>query len=394
MLRAYKYRLYPTKAQKILLNKHFGACRMVYNLGLEIKISAWQIARKNVSAYDLMRQLTEAKKDFEWLNEIDRRALDQSLLNLDDAFSKFFKGSGFPKFKTKRGEQAYTHFCGKNIRLFGGKMFISKFRDGIRIVETRTMCGVIKRYTVSKTTTGKYFISITTDDSNALPEKKPVGDSVGIDLGLNYFAIISNGIKIENPRHLRNSIRRINVLQRRLRNKKKGSNNKKKAYKRVAVLYERIANQRKDFLHKLSTQLINNHDTLCFENLNVSGMMKNRKLALPIADAGWGEFVRQCKYKGEWYGKNILQLPTFQPSTKICSSCEAINNTLTLSDREWTCANCGTLHDRDINAAINIKNYCIKNSGQVLPGEPVEMSALMGIGEAGSENYIHNTTLK
>lgn len=352
---------------------------MVYNLGLQIKIHAWQVARKNVSVYELSRQLTDAKKEFVWLNEIDRSAMERALFNLDIAFKKFFAGGGgYPKFKNKKGVQSYSNYHGQGVLINGSKIRIPKFSEGIRFVKTRDIGGIIKTFTISKTTTGKYFISVIAEDNIATPEKITGNNHIGIDLGLSHFAITSDGIKIENPRHLRNSIQRIKVLQRRLRNKKNGSNNKKKAYEHIAILHEKISNQRKDFLHKLSTQLVNNHDTLCFESLNVSGMLKNRKLSLSISDAGWGMFVGFCKYKSEWYGKNIVQMPAFQASTKICSVCASVNGTLNLSDRKWGCANCGAMHDRDVNAAINIRNYCMEKSGQVLSGEPVEMSTLVG----------------
>ena len=239
----------------------------------------------------------------------------------------------------------------------------------------------MKSVTIIKTTTGKYYASILVDTKEDLPSKKAVESrtSVGIDLGISNFIITSCGQKVDNPKYLRNSMGRLKVLQRRLRNKKKGSANKKKAYKKIALIHEKVANQRRDFLHKLSTQLIKNHDTLCMEDLNISGMVKNHSLALSISDAGWGMFVGFCKYKAEWNGKNILQIPTFEPSTKVCSCCGTINKTLTLANREWVCANCGTEHDRDINAAKVIKQYCLtKYSPDAIGGEPVELLTLVG----------------
>lgn len=193
-----------------------------------------------------------------------------------------------------------------------------------------------------------------------------------------HFIVTSDGLKVDNPRYLRNTLSRIKVLQRRLRNKQKGSNNKKKAYMRISVLHEKVTNQRKDFLHKLSTKLINSHDTLCLEMLQINNMVKNHNIALSINDAGWGMFVDFCKYKAEWYGKNLLQIPTFEPSTKLCNVCGATNHTLTLKDREWVCANCKTLHDRDVNAAKVIKNYCLKNSPKGIRSAPVELPTLVG----------------
>ncbi len=377
MLIGYKYRIYPTKQQTELINKHIGACRFVYNIALETKNYAYASHRKNLSCFDLMNQLPDLKKECEWLREIDSQALQQSVINLDKAFTQFFKGYGkFPNFKKKNASiQSFRNPSGFKIEIKNNKISFPKFREGIKFVQDRSFKGEIKSNTISRKSTGKYFVSLLVEDGKSLPKPVKEKSAIGIDLGLNHFIITSDGIKVDNPKYLKKSIDRLKVLQRRLRNKKKGSNNKKKAYRKVALIHERISNQRKDFLHKLSTQLINNHDTLCMEDLNISGMVKNHKLAQSISDAGWGEFVRQLKYKAEWNGKNILQIPTFEPSTKICSNCGATNHNLTLADRGWTCQ-CGATHDRDINAAINIKNYCIRNSGEGIPGEPVEMLAI------------------
>lgn len=380
MLSAYKYRIYPNKAQAELINKHIGACRFVYNLALETKNYAYASHKVNLSCFDLNNQLPELKKECEWLKEIDSQALQQSVVNLDKAFTQFFKGvTKFPNFKRKdRGSQSFRNPHGNKVKIENGKISIPKFKEGIKIIIDRTFKGEIKSNVISRTPTGKYFISILVDNKKPLPKKKPIkGEtSIGIDLGLNHFIVTSDGLKVGNPRYLRNTLDRIKVLQRRLRNKKKGSNNKKKAYIRIAVLYEKATNQRKDFLHKLSTELVNSHDTLCLETLQISNMVKNHKFALSINDAGWGMFVDFCKYKVKWNGKNLLQIPTFESSTKICSCCGATNHKLILTDREWLCANCKTLHDRDENAAKVIKNYCLKTEVGNLK-VPVEMLAIV-----------------
>lgn len=383
VLKSYKYRLYPNKEQSELINKHIGACRFVYNLALEVKNYAYMNQRKSISCFELMKDLPSLKKECEWLKEVDSQALQQSIINLDKAFTQFFKhGAKFPKFKKKStSTQSFRSPHPKGIRLENNKIFLPKFKTGIKIVRERDFAGEIRSATVSKTPTGKYFVSILVDNKKDLPNKKIVesSTSVGIDLGISSFIITSDGQKIDNPKYLRNSINRLKVLQRRLRNKKKGSANKKKAYKKIALIHEKVANQRKDFLHKLSTQLIKNHDTLCMEYLNISGMVKNHNLALSISDAGWGMFVEFCKYKAEWNGNNILHIPTFEPSTKVCSCCGSINKTLTLANREWICANCGIEHDRDINAAKVIKQYCLtKYSPDAIGGEPVELLTLVG----------------
>lgn len=248
--------------------------------------------------------------------------------------------------------------------------------------------GNIRSTTISRTPTGKYYVSILCETEEPIPNKKIINHTVGIDLGITHFAITSKGDKISNPRYLKNSTERLRALQQRVSKKKKGSNNRKKSNLKVALLHEKITNQRKDFLQKLSTQLIKSHDTLCIEDLNIKGMVKNHKLARSISDAGWGMFAEMLKYKSEWYGNNLLQIPRFEPSTKICSVCGTTKHDLTLKDREWECK-CGAKHDRDINAAINIKNYCLKNSGEGISVAPVELPTM--VGTVKQENNTINT---
>lgn len=384
MLKAYKYRIYPTEAQRVLINKHIGACRLVYNLALEVKNTAYKSQGLNLSAIDLINQLPELKAECLWLSEVHSQALQQSILNLGKAFTCFFKvQAGYPAYKSKfRGNQAFRSPHGRYIQIQSGKVFLPKFREGIKIVQdNRQIRGAIKSATLSRSKTGKYFISILVDTLVAAPVKVPVcaDTAIGIDLGIKSFIATSNGKFIDNPKHLIKSIERLKVLQRRLRNKKKGSKNREKATRRIAVIHEKVSNQRKDFLHKLSTDLVRNHSTICMEDLNVKGMLRNHKLAQAISDVGWGMFEQFVTYKCMWYGKNKLLIPTFEPSTKICSCCGAKNNLLTLADREWTCANCLTFHNRDENAAKVIKNYCLtKYSGMVSPEEPAELPTLAG----------------
>lgn len=364
MLRAYKYRLYPKVAQADLLNKHFGACRFIYNLALETKNYAYESHRKNISSFDLMNQLPELKKDCVWLKEVDSQALQQSIVNLDKAFTSFFKGkTRFPNFKKKTATQSFRSPNGSRIRIDDNKIYFAKFFDGIKFVQDRIFYGQIRQATVSKTATDKYFISILVETGKENPKSKTIQEktSIGIDLGLSHFAITSDGIKIDNPRHLRKSLSHLKFLQRQASKKKKGSTNRKRANLKVALCYERVTNKRKDFLHKLSSKLISDNQTICIEDLNIQGMKQNHKLALSISDASWSEFVRQLKYKAEWYGKNVLMIGRFEPSSKLCSVCGTKNETLTLADREWLCANCSTLHDRDLNAAKNIKSFALKN---------------------------------
>jgi putative transposase len=407
MFKSYKYRLYPTKQQSILLDKHFGCCRFVYNLALEVKQYAWQTQRKDVSCYDLLKQITDLKNDCEWLREVDSQALQQSVINMDNAYKNFFKKrSDFPKYKKRSSVQSFRNPHGCAVEIKDGKLYQPKFRDGVKIIIDREIEGEIRSTTISKTPTGKYFVSVLVDNKKEAPKPKEIKEETtigidlglnGIDLGLKDFCILSDGTKIKNPKHLKQHLSHLKFLQRQTSKKKKGSNNRKKANHKVALCHEKIANQRKDFLHKLSTQLIKNHDTLCFEDLNVQGMSASCKpkqdengkylpngqsaksgLNKSILDASWSMFLFFCEYKATWNGKNVLNVDRFYPSTKECNKCHCKNVTLTLEDRFWICANCITLHDRDINAAINIKNNSLKDCGGIHREKSVELPTIVG----------------
>jgi putative transposase len=353
---------------------------LVYNLALEAKKTAWQCAQKNISPFDLINQLPELKKSYPWMKEISSQSMHSAIRNMGMAYDKFFSGSGFPKFKKKSGRQSYpvpkplknpVDFANQTVSL--PKIF------NVKAVLSRKFKGEIRSMTVSRLPTGKYFVSILvrTEDAPPIPPKPK--SAIGIDLGINHFAVLSTGIKIENPRYLRRAIDRLKILQRRASKKKKGSKNKKKALLKVAKLHEYVVNQRNDFLHKVSSGLIrdNQTDTICLETLAVSNMIQNRKLSRAISDVGWSEFVRQLEYKGRWYGKNIVRVDRFYASSKTCSTCGHIMDTLPLSIREWTCE-CGVTNDRDVNAAINIRN-----SGLDKAGVPMERPAMKGSDEVG-----------
>lgn len=383
LLQVYKYRLMPNKAQVELINKHIGSCRFVYNLALEVKNYAYTTQRKNLSCFDLISQLPGLKEECDWLKEVDSQALQQAIINLDKAFTQFFKGySSFPKFKNKHNTQSFRNPHGNKVIIKDGKLFQPKFlKKGIPIILDREFKGEIKNTTISRTPTGKYFVSVLVENGKPIPNPVKIKpeSSAGIDLGLKSFIVTSEGLKIDHPKHLQKLLSHLKYLSRQHSKKKKGSNNRKKSQFKLALCHEKIANQRKDFLHKLSSELIKNHDTLCFETLKIENMVKNHKLAQAIQNSGWAMFVDMCEYKAQWIGKNILQIPTFQPSTKICSICGHTNHTLTLADREWLCANCNTLLDRDINAAINIKNYSLNNCGGVRRKKSAELPTLVGV---------------
>ena len=315
----------------------------------------------------ISNELKHLKHDFPYFKEVNSQSLQVSFTNLDEAFNKFFKEkSGFPKFKRKSGKQSFTAL--QSCFMEDGKLSLPKFREGLEIVLHKKFKGIIKSVTISKTPTGKYFASILTDTGNVAAVKKPIVEStsIAIDLGLTNFAILSDGRKQDNPRYLRDSLCKLKFLQHGKDRKVKGSNRHKKAAKKVAKVHEIIANQRKDFLHKLSTNLVKSHDTICVETLKVKNMIKNHCLALSIGDAGWGEFVRMLEYKCEWNGKNLLKMDTFEASSKECFCCEWRNENLQLADREWVCGGCGTRHDRDINAAQVIRKKCLRRAERSL----------------------------
>lgn len=379
MYKARKYRIYPTNSQKELIHKHCGSVRFLYNLALETKTTAYSGSKVNLSRYDLQKQVVDLKKELPWLKETNSQSLQVALLDLDTAYSNFFKGrADFPKFKKKSNRGSFN--VPQNVIVENNLLIIPKFKEGIKIKLHRDIVGTIKQCTVSFTPTGKYFVSILCDTGKEKPSKPKITeeDSIGVDLGIKDFLVTSEGEVIENPKFLRNSIDRLKVLQRRASKKQKGSSNRKKANKRVAVLHEKITNQRQDFLHKVSTQLIRENQTICLENLGVSNMMKNHNLAQAISDVSWSEFNRMIEYKVEWYGVNVLRIGRFAPSSKTCE-CGEINKDLKLSDRVWECKSCGQVNERDLLAARNIKKFALNNiSGQVLSEEPVESPTLVG----------------
>jgi putative transposase len=371
MLKTYKYRIYPNDIQKEHLSKIFGSVRFVYNLGLETKILAYTGNKKNITCIDLSYQIKELKDtDCPWLKEIPSQALQMSVRNLDNAYTNFFRGKGFPKFKNKHGKQSFQ--LPQGVYLENKQIFIPKLKM-VNIDLHREFNGEIKTVTVSKSTTNKYYVSILVETGIDKPIKKQIKEStsVGLDLGIKDFCITSDGKKFENKDFFKSSMQKLRVEQRSLSRKKKGSNHYLKQKMIVSLLHEHIKNQRQDYLHKISKYLVDNYDTICIENLAVDNMVKNHNLARSISDMGWGEFKTMLEYKSEWYGKNLSIIGRFDPSSKTCSTCGGINKELKLSDREWICLKCGTKHDRDINAAINIKNFGLRNKPSVTQSDGI-----------------------
>jgi len=379
MYKAYKYRINPTELQKELIAKHIGSARLMYNLALETKNMVYAMSRISLSPFDLMKQMPELKKEYPWLKEINSQTLQQSIHNMDSAFKHFFKGGGFPKFKSKhRGNQSFRIPQNVVLDVENSELIIPKFKKkGISIVLHRELKGIIRSATISKTSTGKYFVSILVDTQTEVPEKPPITTSttVGIDLGVKDFAVTSNGEVFANPKYLNQMKSRLAYTQSKY-SKHKG----KRRRHRLAMLHEKVANQRKDFLHKTSNQLISDNQTIALETLAVRNMMQNHCLAKAIADVSCSTFVSMMEYKAEWRGKNILRIGRFAPSSKTCSDCGHIHKGLTLADREWTCDGCGVTHDRDVNAAVNIKSFALKD---ILSGTDrknhVELPTLVGV---------------
>ena len=362
-MKAYKYRLYPTKSQEELLAKHFGCSRFVYNLGLEMKNEHYQKEEKHLGWVDVVNRITKLKKEEEtkWLKEVNSQSLQMSIRNLDAAFVGFFKKRAkFPRFKSRKNKQSFQCPQHCNVDFKNGKFFLPKFREGIKAIFHREFKGETGTCTVSKTPTGKYFVSITVKDGKEEPKKEtPEKEKcLGIDLGIKDYLVDSNGERVENPRHLQKKLRKLRKEQRTLSRRKKGGNNRDKQRVKVARVHEKVTNTRNDFLHKLTHELAEKQGYNCvaMETLNIQGMMKNHRLARHIGDAAWGTFERFLEYKLNDRGKTLLKIGQFEPSSKLCE-CGHKNTDLKLSQREWECSHCGTVNDRDYLAARNIKRF-------------------------------------
>ena len=388
--KAYKFRLYPTGEQRTVLHKHFGHCRFVYNHFLAERMAFYEAnkdkpkgVKKSLNYSDNQSVLPKLKKatDTEWLKEVNSQSLQVALQNLDKAYQRFFKEKkGFPRFKSKKHKQSFTvpqrftFFSGvkPTKTLFGSKEIPSKYSwlkipnlpKSIPLLKVKAHRKLPKEarilfVTISKTPTNKYFASLTcevTIQPKAQPQGVPKGKikAVGIDLGIKDLVILSDGRKVENPKYLKKGLKKLKYNQRQLSKKKKGGKNRERARQKFAKIHEKVTNKRKDLLHKISSQLVEEQTVVCMESLQVKNMVKNHKLAQAIIDASWGELTRQLNYKAGWHHRVVVQIDKWFPSSKMCSCCGHVLDELPLKVRKWKCPKCKITHDRDQNATLNI----------------------------------------
>jgi putative transposase len=358
MIRRYKFRIYPTPEQAERMEGWFRACRYVYNLALETRTYAYRSQGVTLNKFDLGKELPGMKKDAEWLRDVPAQALISELDNLDNAFKHFFRrvkqggAPGYPRFKSKYDTQSFAVW--QNVKIENGNLVYPKIGH-IKLIQHRPIPGEIKTATIIKTKTNEWYVSMPIDDGIEPPEKVKVKTAVGVDLGIKKFVITSDGKEYDNLRLLDKNLKKLRVLQRKMSRQKKGSNRREQTRLQVAKLHEKIKRQREYYLHQISHELISKYDLVATEDLQVKNMVKNRSLAKAISQIGWGQFLTMLDYKANRSGKHLVKVDKFFPSSKTCSACGFVLESLSLNQRDWDCPDCGTHHDRDLNAALNIK---------------------------------------
>ena len=390
--RTYRFRIYPNASQMELLAKHFGCTRFVYNYFLNQRQEQYKEEGESDNYYAQAKALTELKKKEEtaWLKEVNSQTLQFALRNLETAYTNFFqKRAKFPNYHSKKGKNTFT--VPQFATIENGKLWLPKFKSGISIRLHREIKGKMGKVSLTKTPTGKYFVSVFTTEEYNTPIEH-TGKSVGVDLGLKDLLITSDGEVFKNNRYTKRYERKLAKAQKHLSRKKKGSSEYENQRLKVARLHEKISNSRADYLHKCSISLVRRYDTICIEDLNVKGMERNHHLAKSITDASWGSFVSMLTYKAEWNGKKVVKIDRYFPSSQTCNVCGYVNKqTKDLSVREWECPVCHTHHNRDVNAAINILRFGLNNisAGTVdyTDGEEVRANLLKGRSSAKSEAH-------
>ncbi len=385
--RAYKFRFYPTEEQKILLAQTFGCVRFVYNWGLSTRKTAFFQHGQSLSYHDLAAMLPDLKKAYPWLSDASSVPLQQALRHLDRAFVNVFEGRAqYPTFKKKQNEQSAT-YAANAFKWDGKALSLAKMDEPVDIHWHRDLPKDAQpsSVTISKDCANRYFVSILVEDD--IKPKPLVNNMVGLDLGITSMVALSTGESVGNPRYFAKDEKRLAKAQRRHAKKKQGSKNRNKARLKVAQIHARIQDRRRDYQHKLSTRLVHENQVICVESLAVKNMVKNHSLAKAIQDVGWGEFVRQLEYKSSWYGRTLIKIDQWYPSSKTCHACKHVLSSLTLDRREWVCPECGVVHDRDTNAALNILAEGLSVNACGGNGRPVRAKARQAVAsEAGSSH--------
>ena len=399
-MKAYKYRLYPNAEQKVLIAKHFGCARHVYNWALSEKDKHYKETGKSLSKRQLQDMVVASKKaDKEWLTEVNSQSLLASLANLETAFTNFFQGRAkFPRFKSKyAGWQSFQCPQHVTVDFQQGQINLPKLK-GIKAKLHRPFVGKVKTVTIKRSPSGKYFASVLVDNDaiDLIPSLIEPEHTVGLDVGLTAFLIDSEGNKTDNPKLLKASLARLAIEQKKLSRKKKGSGSSEKQKRIVAIIHEKVASRRLDFIHQVTAKLAgkNHATTFAVEDLNIKGMTKNRKLSRAIQDVSWGMFLTALDYKCRWNGKNLIRIGRFQPSSKLCNCCGYKMDCMPLSIREWECPGCHRVNDRDINAARNIRDIGLADSlghSGCVKSSPVDCPVSAGSTAKGVENSRHGS---